>query len=84
MLAGKNIPQQSPIMRVVKAHQMTLGEVDISQIQFDLKSRDDIPRILRGLQHLYMNEPLRKTVFDLLEQEFQPNVSKQVGRVAPA
>lgn len=67
-------------MRVVKAHQMTLGEVAISQIQFDPKSRDDIPRILRGLQHLYMQEPLRQAVFELLENEFQPSINKKVGR----
>lgn len=46
-------------MRVVQNPQMTIGEVDISQIKFDLKSRDDIPKILRGLQHLYMDIPLR-------------------------
>jgi hypothetical protein len=32
---------------------MTLGEVDISQIKFDGKSRDEIPQLLRGLQHIY-------------------------------
>lgn len=67
-------------MRVVKESQMTLGEVDISQIQFDLKSRDDIPRILRGLQQVYMKDSLRQALFDLLEKEFQPEVNKQVGR----
>ena len=36
-------------MRVVQNPQMQIGEVDISQIKFDPKSRDDIPRILRGL-----------------------------------
>ena len=42
-------------MRVVQNSQMQIGEVDISQIKFDLKSRDDVPKILKGLQHLYMN-----------------------------
>ena len=46
-------------MRVVQNTQMELGEIDVSQIKFDLRSRDDIPKILRGLQHLYMNEELR-------------------------
>ena len=34
-------------MRSVQNPQMQIGEVDISQIKFDPKSRDDIPRILR-------------------------------------
>ena len=37
-------------MRVVQNEQMTIGEVDISRISFDLKSRDDIPKIFKGLQ----------------------------------
>jgi hypothetical protein len=50
-------------MRVVQNPQMQIGEIDISQIKFDLKSRDDIPKILRGLQHLYMDIPLRTEIF---------------------
>ena len=40
-------------MRVVQNVQMQIGEVDVSKVKFDLKSRDDISKILRGLQHLY-------------------------------
>ena len=47
-------------MRVVQNAQMQIGEVDISQIEFDPKSRDDIPKILKGLQHLYVNLPLTR------------------------
>jgi transposase, IS5 family len=67
-------------MRVAQPQQMILGEVDISQIQFNPKSRDDIPRILKGLQYVYMNADLRKAIFDLLEAEFQPKINKQIGR----
>ena len=67
-------------MRAVQNPQMTIGEVDISQIKFDLKSRDDIPKILRGLQHLYMDTPLRAQIFQLLEAEISPGVSKCNGR----
>ena len=67
-------------MRVVQNSQMQVGEVDISQIKFDPKSRDDIPRILKGLQHLYMNLPLREQIFKLLEAEISPSVSKRNGR----
>ena len=54
-------------MRVVQNVQMQIGEVDISKMKFDLKSRDDIPKILRGLQHLYIDLPLRTKLFELLE-----------------
>jgi hypothetical protein len=67
-------------MRVVQNPQMQIGEVDISQIKFDLKSRDDIPKILRGLQHLYMDLPLRKKVFSLLQERIAPKVDKGNGR----
>jgi len=67
-------------MRIVQNSQMQIGEVDISQIKFDLKSRDDIPKILRGLQHLYMDIPLRTKIFQLLEAEISPKVSKCNGR----
>lgn len=67
-------------MRVVQNQQMQIGEVDISKMQFDLKSRDDIPKILRGLQHLYMDLPLRAALFQLLEDEISPKVDKRNGR----
>ena len=67
-------------MRVVQNEQMTVGEVDISKMKFDLKSRDDIPKILRGLQHLYMDVALRTTIFELLERQIAPKVSKSNGR----
>ena len=68
-------------MRSVQNPQMQLGEIDISQIKFDLKSRDDIPRILKGLQHLYANSLLREKIFQLLELEISPKVDKKNGRL---
>src|SRR6266480_4034882 len=67
-------------MRVVQNPQMQIGEVDISQIKFNLKSRDDIPKILRGLQHVYMDVALREKVFALLEARIAPTVDKGNGR----
>ena len=67
-------------MRVVQNEQMTIGEIDISKMVFDLKSRDDIPKILRGLQFVYTNLPLRTSIFQLLENKITPNVSKYNGR----
>ncbi|AKH39713.1 MULTISPECIES: ISNCY-like element ISNco1 family transposase [Nitrosomonas] len=67
-------------MRVVQNTQMELGEIDVSHIKFDLRSRDDIPKILRGLQHLYLDEALCHKVFALLESEIAPKVDKHNGR----
>jgi hypothetical protein len=67
-------------MRVVQNEQMQIGEVDVSKVKFDLKSRDDIPKILRGLQHLYLDERLRTELFELLEEHISPQVDKRNGR----
>ena len=67
-------------MRVVQNVQMQIGEVDVSKVKFDLKSRDDLPKILRGLQHLYMDLPLRTQLFALLEAHIAPKVDKRNGR----
>ncbi len=67
-------------MRGVQNPPMQIGEVDISQIKFDPKSRDDIPRILRGLQHLYMNVALREEIFQLPEKRISPKADKRNGR----
>lgn len=67
-------------MRIVKNPQMQLGEVDISLIEFNPKSRDDIPQVLKGLQYLYVNKAIREEIFTLLEKHILPNVNKQNGR----
>lgn len=67
-------------MRAIQNEQMQIGEVDISQIKFDPGSRDDIPKILKGLQYLYVNLDLREKIFELLEREIAPKVDKRNGR----
>lgn len=67
-------------MRQVISPQLEFGEVDISKIKFDPKSRDDIPRILRGLQHIYVTSALREPIFALLEKEVSPKIDKNNGR----
>lgn len=67
-------------MRVVQNPQMQIGEVDIAAITFDRRSRDDIPKILRGLQYIYTDLPLREGLFQLLDAKIAPTVSKGNGR----
>ena len=47
---------------------MDLGEVDIGAIEISTKSRDDIRRLLRGLQHIYTTASLREAVFEILAE----------------
>jgi len=67
-------------MLVVQNHQMKIGEIDISAIVFDPRSRNDIPKVLRGLQHIYIDLPSRQALFDLLEAQIAPSVDKRNGR----
>lgn len=67
-------------MRVVQQVQMQLGEIDISNIWIDPKSRDDIPQILKGLQHIYKDPKAKEEIFKLLEQEISPTIDKKNGR----
>ena len=43
-------------MRENISPQLQLGEVDIADVQFNPRSRDDIHQLLMGLQHLYINK----------------------------
>lgn len=67
-------------MRVVQPQQTQLGELAIADINIDLKSRDEVAQLLRGLQHIYTNEVLRTEVFQLLEEHIQPKKSHETGR----
>ena len=54
-------------MRTVLNLQQALGQIPIEEIEFDPRSRDDIPAVLQGIQFLYCNLELRCKVLDLLE-----------------
>ena len=69
-------------MRQVINPQMQFGEQDISAIEFDPKSRDDIPQILRGLQYIYITPELRERVFAILAEVTPPSTID--GKDAPA
>jgi hypothetical protein len=55
-------------MRTAKLPQMQSGQTDIADITIDVTSRDDIPMILLGLQHIYTTLPLKNAVFKILEE----------------
>ena len=67
-------------MRKIQNDQMQLGELGIEQIELDPQSRDDIPQLLRGLQHLYCTPQLRERVFAILSAIVPPEVDPNNGR----
>jgi IS5 family transposase len=69
-------------MRQVIDPQLQLGEQDIAAIRLDAQSRDDIPQILRGLQHIYVTPELREPVFAILAEVLAPSADG-AGTVSP-
>jgi len=68
-------------MREIIKRQLHLGEVDIGAIAISTQSRDDIPRILRGLQYIYTTEEVRERVFEILA-EVVPQRAEGAGPVS--
>jgi hypothetical protein len=67
-------------VRKVREPQMKLGQVDISEIEFDARSRDEIPKLLMGLQYIYCNRQVRRRVFRILREMIRPETSMDNGR----
>ncbi|MGC2185114.1 MAG: ISNCY family transposase [Terriglobales bacterium] len=68
-------------MRRVQQDQMKLGEVAVSKIALDVKSRDEIPKLLMGLRHIYCTPELRAQVFGILEDIIPKKTDKNNGRL---
>lgn len=70
----KNAPQKqtrqnrAKLMRETFPTQRTIGQIDIADIKIDVRSRDDIPLILLGLQHIYSTDALREKVFEIIKE----------------
>jgi len=60
--------------------QMKFGEVDISKIEFDPRSRDEIPKLLMGLQEIYCNQKVREKVFTVLRDIIPEGIDHNSGR----
>ena len=60
--------------------QMSFGEIPIDKIKFDLNSRDEIPKVLIGLQKLYCNLEIRGKIFQALMDLIPKNVNPNNGR----
>jgi len=66
-------------MRKVIDLQMEFWKKDIANIEYDLKSRDEIPKLLMGLQYIYRTPLIREKVFNVLKQ-IVPKQSQETGR----
>lgn len=66
-------------MRQRFEQQMNLRTVAIGDIKFPLKSRDELPPVLKALQYVFITPELNEKVFRLLEQTICKD-KKQTGR----
>jgi hypothetical protein len=60
--------------------QLIFGQTPIDEIKINMRARDEIPKLLLGLQHIYCNRELRKKVFDILEAITPDDVDSKNGR----
>ena len=67
-------------MRKIIESQMQIGEVSIMNIKLDLKSRDEIPKVLFGLQQIYRDPEIRNQVFDILKEIIPEGIDINNGR----
>lgn len=67
-------------MRKIRKLQLQFGQVDIGQITFDPRSRDDIPQLLRGLQYIYTTPAVRAEVFRILAELAARQADPRNGR----
>src|SRR6266487_285546 len=59
--------------------QTTLGITPIGEVKFPLRSRDELPPVLMGLQHIFVTPELNEKVFALLEKKIVHG-KKKTGR----
>ena len=88
-ILGSSFPRIGPlrahlrgidIMREVLRSQLQLGEVAIDKVWINPKSRDDIPAVLKGLQHIWCDEASREQLYALLDEHILPEADRTVGR----
>lgn len=66
-------------MRQRFEQQMSLRTIAISNARFPLKSRDELPPVLKALQYIFVTPELNEKVFSLLENKIVAT-KKKTGR----
>src|SRR5260221_12598083 len=59
--------------------QTTLGITPVSEVKFPLRSRDELPPVLKALQHIFIIPVLNEKLFALLEGKVLKG-KKKTGR----
>src|SRR3989337_824071 len=72
----KDIRQE---MRKKIEQQKKLGAISIAEVKLPLKSRDELPPILKALQHIYATPELKEEVFRIVEEKVMRG-KKKTGR----
>ena len=60
--------------------QYELGSTPVEKIEIPTKLRDEIPPVLRALQHIYSTPELNEKVFNLLEKKITWGINTRTGR----
>ena len=66
-------------MRKRFEQQLSIGVIPINEVEFDKRSRHQLPQILKGLQHIFVDSDLSEAIFTLLETEINTG-KNQAGR----
>lgn len=67
-------------MRKIIEKQLKIGQSAISTIELDLRSRDEIPQLLAGLQAIYTDRATRNKVFAILQNIIPDSTDTGNGR----
>ena len=67
-------------MRKNFEQQYVIGQIPIDKIEIDTRCRDEIPKILFALKHIYCNTEVKEKIFEVLEKIIPENVDKSNGR----
>ena len=68
------------LVRKVIDPQMKLGEIDISHVKLNPRGRDEMEKILKGLQHIYSTPEIRNEIFSYLKTIVPEETNKKTGR----
>ena len=66
-------------MREILPIQLQLGEVAISDIQFNPRSREETHQFLKGLQYLFTNDEYKTRIFEILQKLTPEDISPDKG-----
>lgn len=67
-------------MREIINKQIQTREIDIAAIKIDIKSRDDIPQLLLGIQYIYKHKGTREKLLATLEKLIVTDIDRNNGR----